>query len=229
MEDAEEPSTLDTQAILRGLAIKKRMAVTTIARGKAIQRQGQELERQGAAELADVEAFERVLKSLPTTDDELVMFERAAEQLPVFPQGSLRGTTRVGITASGVLGASSLNSFLKSQRDQVIFHCTQLLSAGVWRTTEELLESLLGRDVQLTAANPLQRVSQILSSAPQFRNQRGKGWALLDASPDFDSRGESEEEKVVADDAQKESKADSDSADDANPLSQLRRFVDSQR
>jgi len=50
------------------------------------------------------------------------------------------------------------------------------------KTTEELLEELTKRGVQLNAANKLQRLSQILSMNDSFKNQRGRGWTL-DISP----------------------------------------------
>ena len=58
MDDAQRPP-LTSDTILRGMHARKRSAMRKMSVGRSIQKHGADLEREGAAELADVEAFER--------------------------------------------------------------------------------------------------------------------------------------------------------------------------
>jgi len=191
MDDAQRPP-LDSETILRGLHAKKRSAMRKMSVGRSIQKHGADLEREGAAELADAEAFERVLRSLPTTPEDIAALESAMPEQAMRASIELRNLMAHSDLKSGnvifnTAGGPGINS--RTQRDQVLANAAQMLSNGGWMSTEDLLEGLMRRGVQLTANNPLQRVSQILSMHPQFKNQRGRGWALrtLDDSPGPDS------------------------------------------
>lgn len=188
MDDAQSP--LNSETILRGLHARKRSAMRKMSVGRSIQKHGADLEREGAAELADAEAFERVLRSLPTTDEDIAALERSMPEQAMRASAELRNLMgHNDLHPANTMLHHSGGPVSRTQRDLVIAAATAMLSRGNWLSTEELLEGLMRRGVQLTAANPAQRVSQILSMSNAFTNQRGRGWSLktLDASPGPDS------------------------------------------
>ena len=192
----------DAETIARALMAKRRAAMRKIMNGRALAKQGTDMEREGAAEMADVEAFERVYKNLPTTPEQMHALERAPSR---WAGGSrvlethLRnlafhgGGEAADLSNMPLVMRNELMHGSKSQRDLVVMHCAQILANGEWRTTEELNELMIEAGVQLTAANPVQRISQILSTTKGFVNQRGRGWSL-DRSPALSDLPDSERE-----------------------------------
>jgi hypothetical protein len=206
----------DITTVVHVVEAKRRSAARKLQHARHMMRQAQQLEREAATEMQEVEAFERLMKSVPTTRDEMRALE--AEGL----EGNrwvhtLDGTSRL-VSRNGqvLLERESGPSSFRTQRDQVAAVCFQILSDGSWRSTEELLEELTKRGVQLTAENKLQRLSQILSMSNSFRNQRGRGWSL-DVSPAREesqnaSRGEVERDPVLLARARQLARDDGNSA-----------------
>jgi hypothetical protein len=204
MDDKND--TLSSGTIARALQARRRAAMKKMAAGRALIKEGQELERVGAIEMSDVEAFERVYKVLPSTEAEIQALEnenlswpptggatvavRLLADLPKDTTGATISNSHINSTTNSE-GSPCLEASIavghKTQRDQVISTCMHMLAGGCWRTTEELLAGLNARGVQLTASNPLQRVSQILSTTRQFRNRRGHGWSLDESALTPDS------------------------------------------
>jgi hypothetical protein len=58
---------------------------------------------------------------------------------------------------------------------RVVATCQNLMSRGDFFTTEEILEQLKNRNIEVST----HRLSQILSTADTFTHQRGKGWGLI--------------------------------------------------
>ncbi len=177
MDDTDRPNLPDIETVVRYARAKRRSAVHKMQQAKHYARRSADLEREAANEMQEVEAFERLLKSIPQSEDELRRLEQQGNAAMHGMQMSHfypANANRMLFAGGGEPDAASF----RTQRDMVAAACFQILSDGSWRSTEDLLEEMTKRGVQLTAANKLQRLSQILSMAPTFKNERGRGWAL---------------------------------------------------
>jgi hypothetical protein len=189
----------DDQSILRGIQAKRAAAQARIAHGRAMQRSGAEQEARGLADAADCDAAERVFSEILRDRNEkqhgpsnspanAQTFSSHVSATNQHWQELLKGS----LTSNALQGATNqsrprrlLPSELMTSRrlkDEVVDLTLKALKDGSTLTTEEIFVMLLQHGVQLTAANPTQRVSQILSETPLFRAQRGKGWSLALAS-----------------------------------------------
>ncbi|WP_139191630.1 hypothetical protein [Variovorax sp. CF079] len=190
----ERTSLPDISTLMQVVDVKRRTAMRKLSHARDMMRHAEGLEREAMAEMQEVEAFQRLMKSVPTTRDEMRSLEAEARENNRWVH-TLDGTSRL-INASGKVVFERRESgpgLFRTQRDQVGAACFQILSDGSWKTTEELLDELHKRGVQLTAENKLQRLSQILSLNSNFKNQRGRGWAL-DISPARESSEKKETE-----------------------------------
>jgi hypothetical protein len=164
----EQNSLPDIQSVVRVAQAKRRAATRKIHEGQQYQRHGVELEREGMRELQEVEAFERMLKSVPKNEQEMLAFESIGSEA-AHAQMSWR---------ANVERHERIESQYRSQRDQVVRFASQFLSKVAAAATEDLLEAMVQNGIKLTSSNPAQRVSQILSQDDRFKSQRGVGWSL---------------------------------------------------
>lgn len=165
-----------------------------LADGRHLIQQGEDLQREAAAEMQEVEAFERLMKSLPTSEEELHAIESGVAHTRTNASVAAR-------TAHLISSRDLIPSSFRTQRDQASALCFQILSDGRWRTTEELVDELTKRGFVLTAENKLQRLSQILSMNEQFKNQRGRGWSLdVSSVLDVSSANETSKSRMSSED-----------------------------
>jgi hypothetical protein len=166
--------TNDDSIYMRALAAKRNMLQHKIHMARAMQRKAAELEREALAEMAELDVATKVLNELPKALESAQNHDLGWNHYQIMAEVNERAK-RISEEADQ-LGESLYES--KRQKDIVVFHCVRMLADGSYKTTEELLQGLLEQNVRLTAANPLQRLSQILSADDRFRPQRGKGWSM---------------------------------------------------
>ena len=178
MADTENPLP-NIETVMRFANAKRRSAMQKMQQSEHYARRSAELKSEAAAELQEVEAFERLPKSMPQTPEDLARMEHDVNVWHAITPRT-QGTTLYFTTGrQRFAGGEAVDTLaFRTQRDQVGAHCFQILSDGSRRTTEDLLDELTKRGVQLTAANKLQRLSQLLSMNSDFRNERGRGWSL---------------------------------------------------
>ena len=179
----DQPNPLpDINTVKRVADAKRRSGLSKMQHAKHLYQQAQQLEREGAAEIQESEVFERLIKSIPVNQADLLDLEKsetvryaAANSMEVVfaPDGAKYYVPN---------GPQLMDRVARTQRDMAAAACFEILRDGSTRPTEELLEELTKRGVVLTAENKLQRLSQILSMNRMFKNQRSKGWSL-DISP----------------------------------------------
>lgn len=178
----DQPQQLpDIRTLMRYVETKRRTAAQKLAHSRHMMARAEEMQREAAVDMQEIEAFERLIKSVPTTPDELNALEAEAQS---FHRGL--HLENMVVMGSSVIGRDTVAMGVRTQREQVAALCFQILSDGTWKTTEELLDELSKRGFALTAENKLQRLSQILSTSAGFKNQRGRGWTL-DVSPPLDA------------------------------------------
>jgi hypothetical protein len=171
----EQSNLPDIQTVIRVAHAKRRAALRKVQEGQMMQRQGAEREREGMREMQEVEAFERLLKSVPSNEQEMLLLEAEGRSTGMHDRGSDRFTESY-----------------RSQRDQVVSIAKQLLRVQPAMTTEEMLEAMSQLGVKLTSSNPAQRISQILSQDDSFKSQRGVGWSLAPTGESSSERDEYE-------------------------------------
>lgn len=168
----------ETDTVEQALAAKKAAALRRIRFSQAMQRQAANMEREALRELQEAEIAEKVLRGLPRGAEDLNALVRSVE--PERLAAELRARTAMLLNKEQEEREAALNS--RGQKDMIVAAATQLLRDGSWRSTEDLTKEMLSQGLPISAANPLQRVSQVLSLDDRFRNQRGKGWALVESS-----------------------------------------------
>lgn len=163
--------------IAQALEAKKAAALQRLRYARAMQRQATNMEREAIRDLQEAEVADRVFKGLPRGSDDLRALQEAGD--PERLAAELRARTAFLLSREQEEREAMLNS--RGQKDMIVIAAVDLLRDGSWRTTEELTNAMLGQGLPISAANPQQRVSQVLSLDARFRTQRGKGWALVES------------------------------------------------
>lgn len=173
---ANEP---DESFLHKALHVKRQAAMRRLSQAQAIKAQALREEQEAHRELAELEVAERVLRGLPSNDEEIAALSNAM---------SIRHVIRRGLSADPadavIHGVSEETMASRQQKINVLRECYMMLKDGSWKSTDELNAGLIEKGLVLRVANPPQRISQILGADPNFRTQRGRGWSLNpDAGP----------------------------------------------
>ena len=163
----------DDQFIQKALHVKRQAALRRLAQVQAIKVHAQREEQEAHRELAELEVAERVLRGLPSNDEEMAALNNAM---------SIRHVLRKGLSADPadavIHGLSEETMASRQQKINVVRECCKMLMDGSWKSTDELNAGLIEKGFVLRVANPPQRISQILGADSHFRTQRGRGWSL---------------------------------------------------
>jgi hypothetical protein len=184
-----EPTNIPIDLLVHVAAQRRRNAQRKMEQARQMNQQSLELEREATRELQEVEAFERLFQQAQSIlrhgrPPEVLELESAAQQL-----------SAVDRVRRKILEDRQF----RSQRDQVAEFAAFMLEDREWMSTNELVDAMKGRNIQLTAADPAARVSQILSQDDRFQNQRGRGWALVKRPVnETPSESTSEDEQIKA-------------------------------
>lgn len=214
MNDLDASSPLD-----RAIETKRRVLVHQINHAQIVQRHFADLERKWREELEDLETARRVMRELPVTDEaaasmiekmNFLTSEEGTNQLIAAAVHTERErvvhATRLRMTEE--MRERELLMATRQYKPLVTEFSMSLLRDGSWKSTEQIHEELTKRGIKLPVANPMQRISQILSADDRFVTQRGRGWSLRDqptaaenqASDELDAKLRREARRVVNDD-----------------------------
>lgn len=180
--------------IIEALVRRREIALRRLAQAQAVLREATEMERKALKELTELETTERVLKAMQTQSTEPTV--DASLTAPI--RHMLRRAREVDATDADVRRISETSPLHtgggRHVRSVALELCAQLLAKGAWMHTDELLTRLEGMGHVIRAANPQQRLSQMLSADDRFETQRGRGWRLkgtlnsLSGDPHFDEQ-----------------------------------------